>query len=266
MLKVGITPFPLSDRAVYLFLHGKGSIGVGKVYLVGAGPGDPDLLTIRAKMLLERCDVVLYDALVPPAILNVVNPSAQLMPVGKRRGHHSIEQKDINQLLIAKAQEFKVVVRLKSGDPFMFGRGGEEVQDLQQAGIAVEVVPGITAGMATGIPLTHRELSSSVIFVTGHEDTAKDRPQVQWHKIAQSADTIVIYMGLHNLREITKALMAGGKPPHTPIAVIRQATQPEQAQIIATIGTITDVLSQTAFPPPAVAIIGQVVAFAHKHP
>lgn len=237
---------------------------MGKVYLVGAGPGHPDLLTVKARVLLELCDVVLYDALVPKAILQLVNAGAQLIPVGKRRGHHSIEQREINQLLIAKAQEFKTVVRLKSGDPFIFGRGGEELQELQKAGVAVELVSGITAGMAAalslGIPLTHRELSSSVVFVTGHEDTEKDRPQVQWTKIAQATDTIVIYMGLHNLREITKALIAGGKSPDTPIALIRRATQPEQAEIIATLNTIHEILAKVSFPPPAVAIIGEVVA------
>jgi uroporphyrin-III C-methyltransferase len=232
---------------------------MGKVYLVGAGPGDPQLITVKGKALLECAEAVLYDALVSPEILALAHPQAELIPVGKRRGQHSILQGEINSLLIAKAQQYTIVVRLKSGDPFIFGRGGEELEALQTAGIEVEVVPGITAGMGTGIPLTHRLVSSSVLLVTGHEAVDKGDAPVNWQAIAQSADTIVVYMGLHNLREITHQLMVGGLAPSTPIAVVRQATKPDQQAIIATIADICAKLSEREFLPPAILIIGKVV-------
>lgn len=235
----------------------------GKVYLVGAGPGDPALLTVKAKVLLEICDVVLYDALIPPAIMALVNPQAEKIHVGKRRGNHTMPQPEINQLLIDQAQRHAVVVRLKSGDPFMFGRGGEELQDLHKAGISAEVVPGITSGIAgainLGIPLTHRDLSSSVIFVTGHESAGKYQPKVNWQAIAQAADTIVIYMGLHNMGEIAQALMQAGKSPDTPVALIRQVSQPEQSALFGTLANIHDRIQAENFQPPAIAIVGQVV-------
>ncbi len=235
----------------------------GKVYLVGAGPGDPALLTVKAKVLLEICDVVLYDALIPPAIMALINPQADKIYVGKRRGNHTMPQAEINQLLIAQAQRHAVVVRLKSGDPFMFGRGSEELHDLQQAGIRAEVVPGITSGIAgaisLGIPLTHRELSSSVIFVTGHEAVGKYQPKVNWQAIAQAADTIIIYMGLHNMGEIAHALIQGGKSPTTPVALIRQVSQPEEEAIFGTLADIWEGIQASNFQPPAIAIVGQVV-------
>lgn len=235
----------------------------GKVYLVGAGPGDPALITVKGKVLLEICDVVLYDALIPPAIMSLVNPQAEKIYVGKRRGNHTMPQADINQLLIAKAQSHAVVVRLKSGDPFMFGRGGEELHDLRQAGISVEVVPGITSGIAgaisLGIPLTHRHLSSSVIFVTGHESAGKYQPKVNWQAIAQAADTIVIYMGLHNMGEIAHALIQGGKSPTTPVALIRQISHPDQSALFGTLADIFARIQAANFQPPAIAIVGEVV-------
>jgi len=235
----------------------------GKVYLVGAGPGDPSLITVKGKILLEICDVVLYDALIPPAIMALVNPHAEKIHVGKRRGNHTMPQPDINQLLIAKAQCHAIVVRLKSGDPFMFGRGGEELQDLHKAGISVEVVPGITSGIAgainLGIPLTHRDLSSSVILVTGHESAGKYQPKVNWQAIAQAADTIIIYMGLHNMGEIAQALMRAGRSPNTPIALIRQVSQPDQTAIFGTLANIHERIHEENFQPPAIAIVGQVV-------
>jgi uroporphyrin-III C-methyltransferase len=162
---------------------------VGKVYLVGAGPGDPGLLTLKAKSLLEHADVVVYDALISPAILAMIDPQAQRIDAGKRRGKHSLLQEETTQLLIDHAQVHPVVVRLKGGDPFMFGRGGEEMQDLLAAGVPVEVVPGITSGIAApayaGIPLTHRDYNSSVTFVTGHEAAGKYRPELNWQAIAQ---------------------------------------------------------------------------------
>jgi uroporphyrin-III C-methyltransferase len=235
----------------------------GKVYLVGAGPGDPGLFTLKGKALLEQADVVVYDALVSPPILGMVNPQAKLLPAGKRRGYHSLSQAEITQLLIEQAHAHEVVVRLKGGDPFVFGRGGEEMVDLVDAGIDVEVVPGITAGVAVpayaGIPVTHRELSSSVTFVTGHEATGKYRPQVNWQAIAQSSETIVIYMGVHNLPNIVKSLTAAGLRGETPVALIRWGTRPEQNELVATLDTVEAEMQATGFAAPAIAVVGNVV-------
>lgn len=235
---------------------------VGKVYLVGAGPGDPGLFTLKGKALLEHADVVVYDALVSPAILAMANPAAERIDAGKRRGRHSLQQTDTTQLLIQKAQDHAIVVRLKGGDPFVFGRGGEEMEDLVAAGISVEVVPGITAGIAApayaGIPVTHRRYSSSVAFVTGHEAAGKYRPKVDWQAIAQGAETVVIYMGIHNLAYIA-AQIQSVRPPDTPIALIRWGTRPEQEELVGTLETIVAQVAETEFSAPAIAIIGNVV-------
>jgi uroporphyrin-III C-methyltransferase len=235
----------------------------GKVYLVGAGPGDPGLMTIKGKTLLEHADVVIYDALVSPPILEMINPQAERIDAGKRRGRHSKLQDETNQLLIKKAQSHAVVVRLKGGDPFVFGRGGEEMEALIQAGIAVEVIPGVTSGIAApayaGIPVTHRDYSSSVTFVTGHEVAGKYRPQINWTAIAQGSETIVIYMGVHNLPNILPELLAGGLLPETPIALIRWGTLPDQSQLIGTLETIVEQIEESQFEAPAIAVIGRVV-------
>lgn len=235
----------------------------GKVYLVGAGPGDPGLLTLKGKALLEHADVVLYDALVSPPILGMINPKAEKIHAGKRQGRHSMRQADTTQLLIEKAQTHAVVVRLKGGDPFIFGRGGEEMEDLIRAGVPVEVIPGITSGVAApayaSIPLTHRNYSSSVIFVTGHEATGKYRPQVNWTAIAQAAETIVVYMGVQNLPHILEQLIAAGLAAETPIALVRWGTRPEQQELIGTLSTIIDQVETVGFEAPAIAVIGQIV-------
>ncbi|MBD1851904.1 uroporphyrinogen-III C-methyltransferase [Leptolyngbya sp. FACHB-711] len=236
---------------------------VGKVYLVGAGPGDPGLMTLKGKGLLEHADVVIYDALVSPPILAMINPDAEKIDAGKRRGRHSLVQEETTQLLVEKAQHHAIVVRLKGGDPFVFGRGGEEMEDLMQAGVPVEVVPGITSGIAApayvGIPLTHRAYSSSVTFVTGHESAGKYRPQVNWQAIAHGSETIVIYMGVHNLPHIVHELTAAGLDPHTPIALIRWGTRPDQEQLIGTLETIAQQVEETGFEAPAIAVVGRVV-------
>ncbi len=236
---------------------------IGKVYLVGAGPGDPGLFTLKGKALLECADVVVYDALVSAAILASINPQAEKIDAGKRRGRHSLSQEEINQLLIAKAEDNAIVVRLKGGDPFVFGRGGEEMEDLVKAGISVEVVPGVTSGIAApayaGIPLTHRDYSSSVTFVTGHEAKGKYRPIVKWQAIAQGSETIVIYMGIHNLPYITEQLHAAGLSLDTPIALVRWGTRPEQEELIGTLETIVAQVEAAQFGAPAIAVIGQVV-------
>jgi uroporphyrin-III C-methyltransferase len=236
---------------------------VGKVYLVGAGPGDPGLLTLKGKGLLECADVVIYDALVSAEIIAMMNPLAEKIDAGKRMGRHSLLQNETTELLIEKAKEQAIVVRLKGGDPFVFGRGGEEMEDLLAAGISVEVVPGVTSGIAApayaGIPLTHRNYSSSVTFVTGHEMAGKYRPGVNWGAIAHSAETIVVYMGVHNLDRITHELIAAGLPGETPIALVRWGTTPHQEELIATLDTVVTQIEQRGFSAPAIAVIGNVV-------
>jgi uroporphyrin-III C-methyltransferase len=241
--------------------EGKGCLG--KVYLVGAGPGDPGLMTLKGKGLLECADVVVHDALVSPFILAMINPQAERIDAGKRMGRHSRLQDDTTQLLVDKAQTHAVVVRLKGGDPFVFGRGGEEMEDLVRAGVPVEVVPGVTSGIAApayaGIPLTHRAYSSSVTFVTGHESAGKYRPQVNWGAIAHGSETIVIYMGVHNLPYIIAQLCDAGLSGETPVAVIRWGTRPDQEELIATLGTIVEQVEATQFSAPAIVVIGNVV-------
>lgn len=236
---------------------------IGKVYLVGAGPGDPGLLTLKGKVLLEQADVVIYDALVSDPILAMINPKAEKINAGKRRDRHSLLQAQTTQLLIEKAQTYAVVVRLKGGDPFVFGRGGEEMEDLIEAGVPVEVVPGVTSGIAApayaGIPLTHRNYSSSVTFVTGHEAVGKYRPEVNWQAIAHGSETIAIYMGVHNLDYIIKELIDAGRSPKTPIALIQWGTRPEQKELIGTLDSIVEQIEATGFEAPAIAVIGEVV-------
>lgn len=236
---------------------------MGKVYLVGAGPGDPGLMTLKGKSLLECADVVIYDALVSPAILAMINPQAEQINAGKRMGRHSLLQEETTHLLMEKAQDHAIVVRLKGGDPFIFGRGGEEMAELVQAGVAVEVVPGITSGIAAaayaGIPLTHRLYSSSVTFVTGHEAAGKYKPAVNWQAIAHGSETIVIYMGIHNLPYIVEQLGAAGLSLETPIALVRWGTRPDQEELIGELGTIVEQVEHTGFGAPAIAVIGSVV-------
>ncbi len=236
---------------------------MGKVYLVGAGPGDPGLLTVKGKTLLEHADVVIYDALVSPEILAIINPQAKKINAGKRRGRHSLPQAETTNLLKVSAESNAIVVRLKGGDPFVFGRGGEEMADLIEAGIEVEVIPGITSGIAApayaGIPVTHRHYNSSVTFVTGHEATQKYRPEVNWQAIASGSETIVIYMGVQNLPRIIPKLLSGGMSVDTPIALIRWGTRPEQTELVGTLATIVEQIETTKFEAPAIAVIGTVV-------
>ncbi|MBE9221146.1 uroporphyrinogen-III C-methyltransferase [Cyanobacterium stanieri LEGE 03274] len=238
---------------------------IGTVYLVGAGPGDPGLLTVKGKSLLELADVVVYDALVSPEILDIISPYAEKINAGKRRGRHSLPQNETNEILIEKAREHAIVVRLKGGDPFVFGRGGEEMADLIKAGIPVEVVPGITSGIAApayaGIPVTHRGYSSSVTFVTGHESVGKYRPNVDWSAIARGSETIVIYMGIHNLHQIIPQLMEAGLTPQTQIALIRWGTRPDQQELYGNLENIIEKVESSGFEAPAIAVIGKVVAF-----
>lgn len=253
-----------ADPSTSLPSHASAS-SLGKVYLVGAGPGDPGLFTLKGKMLLEQADVVVYDALVSPQILAMINANAEQINAGKRRGRHSLLQEATTQLLIEKAQAHAVVVRLKGGDPFVFGRGGEEMEELVKAGVPVEVVPGVTSGIAApayaGIPLTHRSCSSSVTFVTGHESVGKYRASVNWEAIAHGSETIVIYMGVHNLGYIIDQLQEAGLSLDTPIALVRWGTRPEQEELIGTLATIVQQIEETGFDAPAIAVIGSVVDF-----
>jgi uroporphyrin-III C-methyltransferase len=236
---------------------------LGTVYLVGAGPGDPELLTLKAHRLLRCCDALVYDSLVPRALLDLVPQGCERHFVGKRRGHHSVPQPSTNAVLVELAGRCRCIVRLKGGDPFLFGRGGEEAAHLAAHGVPVQVVPGVTAGIAApayaGIPVTHRRAGSSVTFVTGHEEIDKRRPGVDWQGLARSSDGLVIYMGLHNLRRICEELLAGGLAAETPAAVIQQGTVRGQRQLVATLADLADRAEAAAFASPSIVVIGAVV-------
>tara|TARA_B100000131_G_scaffold319812_1_gene366462 strand:+ start:266 stop:1051 length:786 start_codon:yes stop_codon:yes gene_type:complete len=237
----------------------------GTVYLVGSGPGDPDLLTLKANRLISQCDALVYDALVPQEVLSLAKKKCELIFVGKRRGYHSIPQTQTNALLLELARKYPNVVRLKGGDPFMFGRGGEEANFLAIHGITVEVVPGLTAGMTVpsyvGIPLTHRLAGSSVTFVTGHEGSGKCRPSVEWRKLATATNTLVIYMGVHNLSYIINELLAGGMNPKTLSVVIQQGTVIGQRCIKSTIDNIVSEVKKHQILAPSIIVIGNVINF-----
>jgi len=234
---------------------------VGKVFLVGAGPGDAELLTVRAARLLAAADVVVYDNLVSPEVLELIPRSAERIYVGKQRGHHSMVQDDINALLVRLASAGRQVVRLKGGDPFVFGRGGEELQALAAEGIPFEVVPGITAacGVASyaGIPLTHRDLAQACLFVTGH---LKDGScELDWPALARPRQTLVIYMGLGGLAEICAQLIAHGLPATTPAAVVEQGTTLDQRVVAATLADLDAHVVQAELRSPCLIIVGEVV-------
>ena len=237
----------------------------GTVFLVGAGPGDPDLLTVKAKKLLLKCDALIYDSLIPQELLDLVPKNCETHFVGKRRGHHSVPQRNTNKILVEMAKKYSIVVRLKGGDPFLFGRGIEEAAYLFKHDVSVEVVPGVTAGIAVpaylGIPVTHRLAGSSVTFVTGHDGVDKRRPSVDWQGLAKSSDGLVIYMGVHNLRHITDELILGGLDPSTPAAVIQQGTVSGQRAIKAPLSTLFEKAQVEAFISPSIIIIGEVVNY-----
>lgn len=237
---------------------------IGKVYLVGAGPGDPGLITVRGKALLERAEVVVYDYLANKKLLNHVPANAELIYVGKKGGGiHAQTQGEINQILVDQAKSGRVVVRLKGGDPFIFGRGGEEIEEIAKHGIGFEIVPGVTAASAAatyaGIPITHRHYTATVAFVTGHEDPTKQDSSIAWDKLATGIGTLVFYMGIKNLPNITERLMRYGRAPETPVAVIRWASTPEHHTVTGTLATIVDVVQQAGIKPPALIIVGEVV-------
>ena len=235
----------------------------GKVYLVGAGPGDPGLLTLRAHALLTTADCVVYDYLVNPELLHLAPAPAERFYVGKQGGQKCISQAEINQLLIAKAREHRSVVRLKGGDPFIFGRGGEEALALTEAGITWEVVPGVSSALGAtayaGIPLTFRGVSSSVAFITAHEDPAKEQAVLPWEQLATGADTLVVFMGLARIHTLVETLLAQGRSAATPVAVIRWGTYEHQEVYTSDLQNIAAVLAQHQVKPPALIVIGEVV-------
>ncbi|HXG64567.1 MAG TPA: uroporphyrinogen-III C-methyltransferase [Blastocatellia bacterium] len=238
----------------------------GKVYLIGAGPGDPKLLTLRAAEAISASDVIVYDYLVNPEVLVHAKRGVELIYAGKRAGEPSISQEEINQILIENARAGRTVARLKGGDPFIFGRGGEEAEALAAAGIAWEVVPGISSGIAAaayaGIPLTHREHSSSVAFITGH-DGLKNREKIDWRCTARAAETLVIFMCGATIAKIARDLIEGGRPSDTPIAIIRWGTYEHQEVYSGTLEDLTQAES-LKIAPPAIAIVGDVVALRDR--
>jgi uroporphyrin-III C-methyltransferase len=233
----------------------------GKVYLVGSGPGDPELLTVKAQRLIDGADVVLHDKLPGPEILDSI-PDDRAEDVGKRANGERTSQPEINRRLVELAEENKTVVRLKGGDPFVFGRGGEEMVHLAEHGVPFEVVPGVTSAVAgpgvAAIPATHRDHASTVSFVTGHEDPEKEESAVDWESLAATGGTIVVLMGVGKLPEYTRALRNAGMDSETPVALVERATWPDQQVATGTLDTIVDVRDEAGIEPPAVTVIGDV--------
>ncbi len=240
----------------------------GKVYLVGSGPGGLGLLTFRAREVIDSADVIMYDQLPGDEIIASLPARAEKIDVGKYGGHHTMKQEDIEKLLVEKAQAGGIIVRLKGGDPFMFGRGGEEMEVLREYGIPCEAIPGVTSGIAVpecvGIPVTHRDFASQVTFVTGHENPEKEVSSIDWKWLAGSPGTIVIYMGVKNLGRIAELLIENGRDPKTKIAVIEQGFRRDQRVTCATLADIGEVGARVGLKPPAIIVIGEVVGLYNR--
>lgn len=240
----------------------------GIVYLVGAGPGDPGLITLRGMECLSRAEVVIYDYLANEQLLSHAPDQAERIYAGKIGGRHNQEQDEINRLLVAKGKEGKIVVRLKGGDPFVFGRGGEECEALVEAGVAFEVIPGVTAAVGaaaySGIPLTHRDITASVAFVTGQEGKDKEESAVDWDRLSLGSGTVVFYMGITTLRHNMQRMIEHGRCPQTPVALVRWATTPCQQVLTGTVADIAEKAEAASFKPPAVTIVGDVVGLRDK--
>lgn len=243
-------------------------INKGKVYLVGAGPGDPGLLTIKAKECIEQADVVVYDYLANKGFLAYADKNTELIYVGKQGGCHTMSQGEINGLIVEKAGKGLSVVRLKGGDPFIFGRGGEEAQELREAGVSFEVVPGVTSAIAvpaySGIPLTHRDYTATVAFITGHEDPTKEKSNIEWERLALSAGTLVFLMGVGNLKKIAENLVKHGRSPETPVAVIQKGTMSSQKTTVGTLSNIYKRACADNVKPPAIIVVGDVVSLKEE--
>ncbi len=236
----------------------------GKVYLVGAGPGDPGLITVKGMECIETADVIIYDYLASPILLRRVPDKAEVIYVGKKGGNHTLSQEKINTLIAEKAKEGLMVVRLKGGDPFIFGRGGEEAEVLIRAGIPFEIVPGVTSAIAApayaGIPLTHRKYTSTLAFVTGHEEPGKKDSSIDWEALAKGVGTIVFLMGVKNLSQITGKLLENGRPQDTPVALVRWGTTARQVTVTGTLNNIEDRVKKAGIKAPAVIVVGEVVS------
>lgn len=240
---------------------------MGKVYLVGAGPGDPELITVKGLKCIQQADVILYDRLINDELLNYARPDAELIYCGKLPDFHLLQQETINHFLVKHAKKGKVVTRLKGGDPFVFGRGGEEAEALANHGIEFEIVPGITAGIAApayaGIPVTHREHGSSFAFITGHRK-AGEEDHLKWHALAKGIDTLAVYMGVKNLPYIQQKLLEHGKNPETPVAFIHWGTFREQKTVVSTLKSAVDTAVKENIENPSLIIIGEVVYMRQK--
>ena len=238
------------------------------VYLVGAGPGDPELITVRGLNAVHQATVIIYDRLVHPSLVAEAPPQAQRIYVGKESGIHYVPQGQINQLLVNYATQGERVVRLKGGDPFVFGRGGEEAEALAAARLPFEIIPGVSSAVAVpayaGIPLTHRKVASSFAVVTGHEEGGKEHTAIDWRRLATAVDTLVILMGTKGLVRIAAQLIQHGRAPETPVALIRWGTTSEQVTIVGTLANITDTAAAVALEPPIVTVVGDVVRLAER--
>jgi uroporphyrin-III C-methyltransferase len=261
-----VKPARARDRDGGLVVFGGGAtgrVGQGRIWLVGAGPGDPELMTFKAARLLSQADVVVYDRLVGEGVLDMIRPGARKLYVGKRKSHHSVPQDEVNRLLVALALEGFVVVRLKGGDPFMFGRGGEEMLAAREAGVPCDVVPGVSAAVAAGAslgaPLTHRGLAQSVTFVTGHSARGGE-PDLDWTALARANHTVAVYMGLSTAPVIAARLMAAGRSPSTPVAVVENVSRADERRLVTVLGQLPEAVS--GLTGPAMLIIGEAASLA----